>query len=266
MKLVRPVLTLLVLLHAAVCFAQEAPRPGDPGPALDFSQDYYAAIHTSMGRVVVKLDAELMPITVQSFVNLATGTKPWLDPRTREVRTSPFYDGLIFHRAIPNFMIQGGDPTGTGSGRIGFNIRDEANSLRTFRTDDLVIAMARTGAPNSASSQFFLTEERSHPAHLDTMNFAIFGKVVAGKEVIHAIARVPTTANAGGERSQPINPVHIRHVQIIRVPKGDAGWQAQVIEIDPAAPYVAPAAAPVAPEATPAPVEPTPEPAPEAVP
>jgi peptidyl-prolyl cis-trans isomerase A (cyclophilin A) len=265
MKLVRPILTLLLLLHAVIGVAQEAPRPGDPGPALDFSQDYYAAIHTSMGRVVVHLDAELMPITVQNFVNLATGTKPWLDPQTREVRTSSFYDGLIFHRAIPNFMIQGGDPTGTGSGRIGFNIRDEANSLRTFRTDDLVIAMARTGAPNSASSQFFLTEERSHPAHLDTMNFAIFGKVVAGKEVIHAIARVPTTTNAGGERSQPISPVYIRHVQIIRVPKGDTGWQAQVMEIDPAVPYVAPPA-PAEPEPMPATIEPTPEPMSEAAP
>ncbi|MXY98146.1 MAG: peptidylprolyl isomerase, partial [Gemmatimonadetes bacterium] len=116
----------------------------------------YAVFQTNMGVIICKLFDQLAPATVDNFIGLAEGTRAFKDPRTgREVKR-PFYDGTLFHRVIPNFMIQGGDPTGTGQGGPGYQIKGEIRgSLRFDRPGRL--AMANAGSPDTAGSQFFIT-------------------------------------------------------------------------------------------------------------
>src|SRR5215831_20504180 len=132
-----------MLLLAAAAFAQTPPAPqksapatktGAParkaapapaGPALPTEPGLYATIITSMGPIVAVLYEKEAPVTVQNFSALARGTKPWKDPKTGAMAAKPLYNGVTFHRVIPNFMIQTGDPTGTGSHDCGFNIKDE---------------------------------------------------------------------------------------------------------------------------------------------
>jgi peptidyl-prolyl cis-trans isomerase A (cyclophilin A) len=149
------------------------------------AEQLYATFQTSMGNLVVKLMPEKAPITVANFVGLAEGTKDWTDPRTGQKQSGkPLYDGTMFHRVIPDFMIQGGDPLGTGTGGPGFRFQDEIGPDNKFSKPGL-LAMANAG-PGTNGSQFFITEVAT--PWLDK-GHTIFGEVVQGGELVPKITR-----------------------------------------------------------------------------
>ncbi|HEY3448315.1 MAG TPA: peptidylprolyl isomerase [Myxococcales bacterium] len=147
-------------------------------------KDLYATFKTSMGDIVIKLFPKDAPKTVANFVGLATGEKEWTDPRTQAKSTAPLYDGSIFHRVIPDFMIQGGDPLGKGTGGPGYQFEDEFQSGKSFSKPGL-LAMANAG-PNTNGSQFFITEVAT--TWLNNKH-TIFGEVVKGFDLVPKITR-----------------------------------------------------------------------------
>lgn len=174
-----------------------------------------ARIETSTGTMVLELFEDKAPNTVANFVGLARGTRPFQDPTTGRWVKRPFYDGLTFHRLIPNFMIQGGDPLGKGTGGPGYKFADEINpDLRHDRPGVLSMANAgpvdpRTGQKGTNGSQFFVTE-RPTP-HLDGRH-SVFGVVVEGLEVQKRIARMPADVQSG----RPESPVIMQKITIFR--------------------------------------------------
>jgi peptidyl-prolyl cis-trans isomerase A (cyclophilin A) len=148
------------------------------------AEELYATFTTSMGELVVKLLPEKAPKTVENFVGLAEGTREWTDPRTGQKQKKPLYDGTVFHRVIPQFMIQGGDPLGTGTGGPGYQFADEIGPDNKFSRAGL-LAMANAG-PNTNGSQFFITEVPT--PHLDR-GHTIFGEVVKGGDLVARIAK-----------------------------------------------------------------------------
>ncbi|MFT3708460.1 MAG: peptidylprolyl isomerase [Archangium sp.] len=148
-------------------------------------KDLYATISTSKGDIVIHFFSKEAPVTVANFVGLAAGEKEFIDPATGKKTKRAYYDGLVFHRVIPDFMIQGGDPEGTGSGGPGYTFQDEFASGRQF--DKLgLLAMANRG-PATNGSQFFITT--SLPSHLNGKH-TIFGEVLSGYETVDAISRL----------------------------------------------------------------------------
>ena len=149
--------------------------------------DLTATLHTSEGDVEVELYDGRVPTTVENFVGLATGDREWEHPETGESVDGPLYDGVLFHRVIEEFMLQTGDPTGTGRGGPGYSFDDEFH-------DDLshdgpgVLSMANSG-PDTNGSQFFITLDAQ--PHLDGRH-AVFGRVVDGMDVVRSIGSVPT--------------------------------------------------------------------------
>jgi peptidyl-prolyl cis-trans isomerase A (cyclophilin A) len=164
--------------------------------------DLYAVFKTSRGNLVIKLFEKDAPKTIENFVGLATGKKDWVDPRTGQKSKAKLYDGTMFHRVIPQFMIQGGDPLGTGTGGPGYKFEDEFQSGRKFDRPGL-LAMANAG-PNTNGSQFFITEVPT--PHLNSRH-TIFGEVVKGQELVPQIAR------AGNAQTK------LEHVEIVRSAK-----------------------------------------------
>jgi peptidyl-prolyl cis-trans isomerase A (cyclophilin A) len=148
------------------------------------AEEMYATFQTSMGDIVVKLLPEKAPKTVENFAGLAEGTREWTDPRSGQKQKTPLYDGTVFHRVIPQFMIQGGDPLGTGTGGPGYKFADEIGPGNKFSKAGL-LAMANAG-PNTNGSQFFITEVPT--PHLDR-GHTIFGEVVKGGDLIAKIAK-----------------------------------------------------------------------------
>ena len=146
----------------------------------------FATLHTSMGMIRARLMPEHAPKTVENFVGLATGARAWRHPSDGKERTEPLYDGTIFHRVIPEFMVQAGDPAGTGRGGPGYRFEDEVDDGPSFDKPGC-LAMANAG-PNTNGSQFFITEI---PTDWLTGKHTIFGEVVEGMDVVNAIARVP---------------------------------------------------------------------------
>ena len=148
------------------------------------AEPIYATFKTSMGELVVKLLPEKAPKTVENFLGLAEGTKEWTDPRNGQKSKARLYDGTSFHRVIPEFMIQGGDPLGTGTGGPGYKFGDEIGPDNRFDKPGL-LAMANAG-PNTNGSQFFITEVPT--PHLNR-GHTIFGEVVKGFELVPKIGR-----------------------------------------------------------------------------
>ena len=180
-----------MLSAAAVNQAAEKKRKQydkPPEMKIDKAKTYTATIETEAGTMVAELYPKVAPITVNSFVFLA-----------RE----GFYEGVIFHRIIPGFMIQGGDPTGTGEGGPGYELKAEFNDTKHVRG---VLSMARTADPDSAGSQFFVMHDRAE--HLDNQ-YTAFGKVTKGLETIDKIVTAPRGAN-----DRPTNPVKIKKITI----------------------------------------------------
>ena len=158
---------------------------------IDAAKKYTAVLHTEKGDILIEMHANETPVTVNNFVALAR---------------KDFYSGTIFHRTIANFMIQGGDPHGNGTGDPGYRFDDEPITREYTRG---TVAMANSGR-NTNGSQFFIM-------HADVAlpkNYVIFGHVVKGLEVVDAIATAPVAQGAGGERSKPVTPVKIQTIDI----------------------------------------------------
>lgn len=191
--------------------AHPVPRPGQPAPAVELPSEpgLYAVIYTSLGNIVCRLFETEAPKTVANFVGLAKGTKAWTDPETGKAKHTPLYSGTLFHRVIPGFMIQGGDPLGDGTGTPGYHIDDEIDSNLGFDKPG-ILAMANSG-PNTNGSQFFITVA---PAPHLNGHYSIFGQVVSGQDVADAISQVPRDEN---NDDRPLKPVKILRIAIRRM-------------------------------------------------
>lgn len=185
-----------------------AAKPAPAKPALP--PGLYATLNTSMGPITFRFYDKESPITVQNFMDLATGNKEFTDPKTGQRVKRPLFNGLTFHRVIPDFMIQGGDPEGTGRGGTDA-IPDEFSPGLSFDKPG-VVAMANAG-PRTGSSQFFITEK---PTPWLNGRHTIFGQVVEGQPVVAKIARVP----ADPSDNSPNTPVRILSVRLRRVGPG----------------------------------------------
>jgi peptidyl-prolyl cis-trans isomerase A (cyclophilin A) len=166
-----------------------------------------ATLNTSLGEIVIELFPDQAPKTVKNFVELATGAKEWVDPNIGEKVKTNLYDGTIFHRVIPGFMIQGGDPLGSGMGGPGYNFADEFHGELNFDRPYL-LAMANAG-PNTNGSQFFITVA---PTAWLNRKHSIFGEVkdAASQKVVDAIAAVKTGANDKPVQAVKINSVSFK--------------------------------------------------------
>ncbi|MCB9639047.1 MAG: peptidylprolyl isomerase [Myxococcales bacterium] len=235
----------------------------------------WAVIYTTKGTIVAELFAKRAPRTVANFVGLATGQKPWKDPKTGQMQhNKPFYDGIIFHRVIPNFMVQTGCPLGKGIGGPGYKFADEFHpELKHDKPG--ILSMANSG-PNTNGSQFFITHRAtpwlngtkmkscanfSRPVRCQedmhcqilgrrygkftnggaatcskfiTRGHSVFGHVVHGQDIVVAIASVPRDRG-----NKPKEPIVIKHIAIKKAAQWDKAWLVQ----DGAKPAPAPAKA-----------------------
>jgi peptidyl-prolyl cis-trans isomerase A (cyclophilin A) len=167
----------------------------------------HAHFTTSEGNFTVRLLESEAPSTVANFVGLVEGTKEWSDPKSGQKVKRPYYDGLIFHRVIADFMIQGGDPLGTGTGGPGYKFADEFHP-KARHSKAGILSMANAG-PNTNGSQFFIT--LAPTGWLDNKH-TVFGEVVAGMDIVEKIGR--TATSKPGDR--PIKPITIQSVTIKR--------------------------------------------------
>jgi peptidyl-prolyl cis-trans isomerase A (cyclophilin A) len=189
--------TLILLLSVAFGISGETQEKKGP---------VFATLKTSQGDIVVQLFEDKAPKTVANFVALATGAKEWTDPKTREKVKRPLYNGTVFHRVIPGFMIQGGDPLGNGTGGPGYRFEDEFHpELKHSKPG--ILSMANAG-PNSNGSQFFITNKAT--PWLDGKH-SVFGEVVKGQNIVDDIATV-----SRDPRDRPIKDVIIQEVIISR--------------------------------------------------
>jgi peptidylprolyl isomerase/peptidyl-prolyl cis-trans isomerase A (cyclophilin A) len=210
-RMTRPAaLALALLLAPLAASAQDPEKPAAPAPAkkaegkkadkaaAPAAKELYATFVTSQGKIGVRLFPEQKPNAVKNFVELAEGKKAWTDPRTGQRSTKPLYDGTVFHRVIPGFMIQGGDPLGLGVGGPGYAIPDELAEGERFFEQPCQLAYANSG-PNTNGSQFFITEVPT--LHLNTTKcpgrsptglcgYVRFGEGVCGCELVGKIARL----------------------------------------------------------------------------
>jgi len=210
----KSLILIAALSLTALAAAQTATKPVTAKPATSSTakpttpaapkQPIQALIQTTAGDFNCTLFPDKAPITVDNFVGLATGTKDWKNPvNGATMHNRPFYDGTVFHRVIPNFMIQGGDPLGNGSGGPGYSFRDEQSDLTFDQPGRL--AMANSG-PNTNGSQFFITEVPT--PHLDG-HYNIFGQC-DNNDLVKQIARAATDPR----NDRPFTPVKIVHVKI----------------------------------------------------
>ncbi|MFF0294466.1 peptidylprolyl isomerase [Kitasatospora sp. NPDC004615] len=170
------------------------------------AEELYATLKTNKGDIVIRLLPDHAPKTVKNFVELATGERQWIDPKTGKPSNEPLYDGTIFHRVIQGFMIQGGDPLGNGTGGPGYKFADEFHPDLAF-TKPYLLAMANAG-PGTNGSQFFITVG---PTTWLTGKHTIFGEVVdaPSQRVVDAIVGVET-----GRNDRPLQDVKIEKVAI----------------------------------------------------
>jgi len=188
----------ILFLSAGLLTGCKSNRLGDLGDGL------YAAMSTNKGEIVLRLEYDKTPVTVANFVTLAEGTNPFV---SENYKGKHYYDGLSFHRVIKDFMIQGGDPTGTGSGNPGYRFADEfVDSLKHDRKG--ILSMAN-GGPKTNGSQFFITHA---PTPWLDGRHTVFGEVVSGLEVVDSIAGVAVSENG----NKPLDPVVMQKVEIIR--------------------------------------------------
>jgi peptidyl-prolyl cis-trans isomerase A (cyclophilin A) len=168
----------------------------------------YAVFSTTEGKVIVRLFESDAPITVKNFIDLAEGKREWTHPSTHKKSNDKLFDGTIFHRVIPDFMIQGGDPTGTGMGGPGYRFQDETKGSPHKFDKPGKLAMANSG-PGTNGCQFFITVAATPWL---TGNHTIFGEVVEGQEIVTKISLVPR-----GGQDKPKTPVVLESIVIERV-------------------------------------------------
>jgi peptidyl-prolyl cis-trans isomerase A (cyclophilin A) len=172
------------------------------------TQGTYATFDTSEGKIVCRLFEKEAPITTKNFLDLAEGKRTWKDSVSGKGGSGPLYSGTIFHRVIPNFMIQGGDPSGTGMGGPGYKFQDETQGSPHSFDKKGKLAMANAG-PNTNGSQFFITVAATDWL---TGKHTIFGEVVEGMDVVDKIAKAPS------RQDRPSKDVVLQSIAIDRVP------------------------------------------------
>ncbi len=185
------------------------------GEKVDLEDGIYAKIETNIGDILFRFETEKAPMTSANFIALAEGNMPEV---SEKYKNKPYFDGLTFHRVIPDFMIQGGDPDGTGGGGPGYKFPNETDNDLTH--DKGVVSMANAG-PNTNGSQFFITVA---PTKQLDGGYSIFGKVVKGQEVADSISNVPRNA-----RDKPTDPVVMNKVTIIRKGKDAKSFDAPAV-------------------------------------
>jgi len=191
-----------LLMLAGTAIAQ---TPSNDAPK--YPPGLYAMITTSAGVITAQLFEKETPVTVHAFIGLARGTQPWLDPKTKRPATHPLYENLIFHREIPDFMIQTGDPTETGAHNCGFRLPDEfVDSLKFDRPGR--VAMANAG-PGTAACQFLITEDKYPDGN---GHYTIFGQVVNGQPLVTKISHV-----FRDDRDRPRIPTKLIKITVMRV-------------------------------------------------
>ncbi len=169
--------------------------PSSQPPALLAGETRTVTIETGVGAIAIRIEADLSPIAAGNFVALAG---------------CGYYDGVVFHRLVPGFVIQGGDPTGTGTGGPGYEIQDEAVTVSYGRG---TVAMARTPAPNSVGSQFFIVlDDGARAALADANTYQIIGAVSSGMDAVDAIAAMPNSGSASG--NQALDPIAMTKVTV----------------------------------------------------
>lgn len=200
---------VLAFAFAAFSFSAEAKteKKADKSKSStpEKGKQMFALFETSKGNIKVKLLNETAPKTVENFVGLAEGTKEWTDPKTNKKVKRPFYDGLVFHRVIKDFMIQGGCPLGNGTGGPGYRFDDEFTALSPKHDKPGILSMANAG-PNTNGSQFFLT---TVPTPWLDGRHTVFGEVVEGMDVVRTIESTKT-----GPMDRPVEPITIKSVKI----------------------------------------------------
>jgi len=167
----------------------------------------YAVLETSEGKIVCRLFEKEAPITTKNFIDLAEGNREWKDSVSGKGGSGPLYSGTIFHRVIPDFMIQGGDPSGTGMGGPGYKFQDETKGSPHKFDKPGKLAMANAG-PGTNGSQFFITVAATPWL---TGNHTIFGDVVEGQDIVDKISKVPR-----GRQDRPVKDVVINKISIER--------------------------------------------------
>jgi len=172
------------------------------------AQGTYAIFDTSEGNIVCRLFEKEAPVTIKNFTELAEGKRSWKDNVSGKGGSGPLYSGTIFHRVIPGFMIQGGDPSGTGMGGPGYKFQDETHGSPHKFDKKGKLAMANAG-PNTNGSQFFITVA---PTEWLTGKHTIFGEVVEGQDVVDKIANVPRGAQDRPRTNVVLQSVTIEHV------------------------------------------------------
>ncbi len=179
-----------------------------PAPAVSVAGEgpLHVTIRTTLGPLRCELFEGEAPRTVANFVALALGNIQWTDPKG-VVGSRPLYPGTLFHRVIPDFLIQGGDPTGTGAGTAGYRWLDEPGALALAHDRPGMLSMANQGRPHTQSCQFFITEVPT--PHLDGKH-GVFGRVVEGLDIVRRIARVPAS------QSRPLTPVKMLGLVVFR--------------------------------------------------
>lgn len=199
---------VLVAILGSALLAQTPPAP-QASPAKPAREDgLYAVMTTTQGTITFRLFEKETPITVRNFRGLVRGTREFRDPKTGAMVKRPFYNGIIFHRVIPGFMIQVGDPTAIGNYDAGYTIPDEFVPTLKFDVPGRV-GMANIGQPHTGSTQFFITD--GTPTHLNG-HHTIFGQVTEGQDVVKKIANMPRDAN-----DKPNTPVKIVSIKLERV-------------------------------------------------
>ncbi len=190
-------LTILALLFTSSMNSFAADKPAAKNPT--------AVIKTTLGTITVTLFKDKAPITVENFIGLATGKKEWTDPKTgKAMKGKSLYAGTIFHRVIPDFMIQGGDPLGQGIGGPGYKFQDEFSPLDSFSKPG-ILAMANAG-PNTNGSQFFITVAPT--PHLNG-HHTIFGEVTSGMDIVMKISKADR-----GAMDRPNKEIKIESIKI----------------------------------------------------
>jgi peptidyl-prolyl cis-trans isomerase A (cyclophilin A) len=197
--------TVAWMASALMAQTPEPPQAAAAKPARE--NGLYAVMTTSLGVITLRLFEKDAPITVRNFTGLVRGTKEFRDPKTGQMVKRPFFTGVTFHRVIPGFMIQGGDPTGTGGYDAGYTIPDEFVPTLKFDVTGR-LAMANTGEPHTGSTQFFITD--GTPQHLNGKH-TIFGQVIEGQDVVTKIANVPR-----GAADKPKTAVKIISIKLER--------------------------------------------------
>ncbi len=189
----------------------------------ELTDGIYADIQTNRGDIIVKLEHQKTPVTVANFISLAEGTNPFV---SEQYKNKKYYDGVTFHRVIQDFMIQGGDPTATGTGNPGYRFKDEIDeTLKHSRAG--ILSMANSG-PRTNGSQFFITHKET--SHLDGRH-TVFGEVVVGMEVVDTIARTKTYQEPN-RKDRPVEDVVMNTIEIVRRGKEAKGFDAVQILTD----------------------------------